>query len=113
MANPKNPEFELTLPSTTDIRFVIERLDYDFKWRAAESVQFRQGAKYILYVPEFAHFFKKKELGPTLEFKEEAIAVQMAKALTRVTDRPLRVERHQTVHLHRQIGKVYLPTGGI
>jgi len=106
-------EFELHSKSEQSILFHVERLDYDFKWRTAESVQFKVGGRYIIYDPDFAGFFAKKEVGPTLEFKDEAMAIQMAKALARLTDRPLRIARVQVVRLQRQIGKVILPTGGL
>ncbi len=106
-------EFELFSNCEQSILFVVERLDYDFKWRSAETAQFKAAGKFILYSPRFAHFIKAKEVGPYLEFKDEAMAKQMAKALARLTDRPLRVERVQTVRIQRQIGKVILPLGGI
>ena len=106
-------DFELRDNSEQTILFCIERLDYDFKWRIAESTQFKTGGRFVIYDPDFIPFFAKKEVGPTLEFKDEAMAVQLAKALARVTDRPLRVERVQTVRLQRQIGKVILPLGGV
>lgn len=106
-------DFELHKSSEQEILFVVERLDYDFKWRPAESAQFKTQGRYILYDKDFAGFFAAKQTGPTMEFLDEAMAVQMAKALARVTDRPLRVARVQTVRLQRQIGKVILPTGGV
>jgi len=106
-------EFELHEPCEQVVTFVIERLDYDFKWRTAASAEFKVGGRFIIYDKDFAPFFKDKELGPHLEFKDEAMAIQLAKALARVTDRPLRVERVQTVRIQRQIGKTILPTGGI
>ncbi len=109
----KHPDFELHDNCEQEILFYIEWLDYDFKWRPAESTQFRTGGRFIIYDKDFAHFFIKKEVGAVLAFKDEAMAVQMAKALARLTDRPLRVERVQTVRIQRQIGKIILPTGGM
>lgn len=109
----ERPEYEVHPASETHISFVVERLDYDFKWRPAESAQFKIAGKFIIYSPRFAHYFKNKEEGPTLSFSDEALARQMAKALAHITDRPLRVARVQHVRLQRQIGKVILPIGGM
>jgi hypothetical protein len=106
-------EFELHEASEQSILFHVQRLDYDFKWRTAETSQFKTGGRFIIYDKDFMPFLGKKEVGPTLEFKDEGMAMQMAKALARITDRPLRVERIQTVRLQRQVGKVILPVGGL
>jgi hypothetical protein len=86
------------------------------KWEALRPSNVKRDGKFITYHPDFTGLTKhiSRVYGePSFAFTDEAVAVQLAKALAAVWDRPLRVMWVQKLRITRQIGKTIMPVGGL
>lgn len=86
-------------------------------WTPLLTYQVKHEGKFIAYHPDFLLLtsHETRVLGDEaiFSFTDEVIAKEMARSLAHVWDRPLRVVKVQRIRIQNQIGKVYLPVGGI
>lgn len=106
-------DFELHKEVEQGILYQIEVLSYDFKWTPAESQDFRKDGKFIIFHPEFTDLLVGKEVGKELLFADSEKATHLAKVLSHLTDRPLRVIKLTQVRIQKLVGKVIMPRGGM
>lgn len=92
--------------------YCVESLSHAMKWEPAQTQDYRKDGKFIIFHPEFQELLEGKEEGRELSFASEAKASHLAKVLSHLTDRPLRVMKVQSIRIQKQVGKVFAPRGG-
>lgn len=92
--------------------YCIETLSHLMKWEEARTQDYRKDGKFIVFHPEFQELLEGKEIGGGMSFTDEAKATHLAKVLSHLSDRPLRVMKVQSIRIQKQMGKVYAPRGG-
>jgi hypothetical protein len=95
------------------ILYVVESLSHQMKWLPAETQDYRKDGKFIIFHSEFQELLEGKEEGKELSFADEAKASHLAKVLSHLSDRPLRVMKVQSIRIQKQVGKVFAPRGGM
>lgn len=89
----------------------------DMTWVPLPRNGIRHEGKFISHHPSFrpltCHKSRVYEEDSIFAFYDDPAAQELAKALSKVWDMPLRVMKVQDIKIQKQEGKVILPAGGV